>query len=149
VLVAPQAPGLRAKALTHATAKWAWLADEAGPGTHVVRLSYGRADNAEASPVEVAPETDDELFREALSDASALLTVPIMPEDVLGWDVVRWEGALPFATVGHRERVAEIRRLVAAQRGLAVVGGWAAGNGLASVVPDARVQASELAARAL
>lgn len=147
VLVAPQAPGISAKALTHATAKWAWLADEAGPGTHVVRLSYGRAED-DASRVS-EPETDDELFRAALADASTLLTVAILPEDVLGWDVVRWEGALPFATVGHRERVAEIRRRVAAQPGLAVVGGWAAGNGLASVVPDARAQAIELATRAL
>lgn len=145
ILVAPQAPGVRAKALTHATAKWAWLADEAGPGTHVVRLSYGRADESEAPSRGVEPETDDELFRAALGDASTLLTVPILPEDVLGWDVVRWEGALPFATVGHRERVAEIRRLIAAQPGLAVVGGWAAGNGLASVVPDARAQATRLA----
>jgi oxygen-dependent protoporphyrinogen oxidase len=146
ILVAPQAPGVRAKALTHATAKWAWLADEAGPGTHVVRLSYGRADDSE-TPRGIEPETDDELFRAALADASTLLTVPILPEDVLGWDVVRWEGALPFATVGHRERVAEIRQLIAAQPGLAVVGGWAAGNGLASVVPDARAQAIRLAAR--
>lgn len=149
VLVAPQSPGLQAKALTHATGKWAWLADEAGPGTHVVRLSYGRAEEAGASSRDHEPETDDELFRAALADASALLTVPVAPEDVLGWDVVRWEGVLPFATVGHRERVAEIRRLVAAQPGLAVVGGWAAGNGLASVVPDARRQARELAGRFL
>ncbi|MCH6469567.1 protoporphyrinogen oxidase [Sinomonas terrae] len=144
VLVAPQSPGLQAKALTHATAKWSWLAEQAGPGTHVVRLSYGRAEDA-GRPLDDGPETDDELFRAALADASILLTVPVAPEDVLGWDVVRWEGALPFATVGHRERVGEIRRLIAAQPGLAVVGGWAAGNGLASVVPDARKQAGELA----
>ena len=48
MLVAPgSTPGaVRAKALTHATAKWPWLArrvrDAAGPGWHVVRLSYGR-----------------------------------------------------------------------------------------------------------
>lgn len=149
VLVAPQSPGLSAKALTHATAKWSWLADEAGPGTHVVRLSYGRAVEPGTNAADDEPETDDELFRAALADTSVLLTVPVAPEDVLGWDVVRWEGVLPFATVGHRERVAEIRRLVAAQPGLAVVGGWAAGNGLASVVPDARKQAGELADRTL
>ncbi|MEA5453163.1 protoporphyrinogen oxidase [Sinomonas sp. JGH33] len=145
VLVAPQVAGIQAKALTHATSKWGWLADEAGPGTHVLRLSYGRvADPLSALPGD-GPETDDELFRAALADASALLTVEITFEDVLGWDVVRWEGSLPFASVGHRERVAEIRRRVAEQPGLAVVGGWAAGNGLASVVPDARGQASSLA----
>jgi oxygen-dependent protoporphyrinogen oxidase len=146
VLVAPQARGIQAKALTHATAKWGWLADEAGPGTHVLRLSYGRAQDPDGA-AEREPHTDDELFRAALADASALLGISITFDDVLGWDVVRWEGSLPFATVGHRERVAEIRQLVAAQPGLAVVGGWAAGNGLASVVPDARSQARELMAR--
>jgi oxygen-dependent protoporphyrinogen oxidase len=148
VLVAPQVPGIGAKALTHATAKWDWLAARAGEGTHVVRLSYGRAGDPPAGIAEAGaePETDDELFAAAVQDASALLGVAISPDDVLGWDVVRWEGALPFATVGHRDRVAAIRRLVAAQPGLAVVGGWASGNGLAAVVPDARAQAVALAA---
>lgn len=147
ILVAPQVAGIGAKALTHATAKWEWLAEEAGAGTHVVRLSYGRAGDpvpgvAGAGP---EPETDNELFAAALRDASALLGVALSPEEVLGWDVVRWQGALPFATVGHRGRVAEIRALVGAQPGLAVVGGWAAGNGLAAVIPDARAQAIALA----
>jgi oxygen-dependent protoporphyrinogen oxidase len=148
VLVAPQVPGIGAKALTHATAKWDWLSARAGEGTHVVRLSYGRAGDPPAQIAEAGadPETDDELFAAAVQDASALLGVAISPDDVLGWDVVRWEGALPFATVGHRDRVAAIRSLVAAQPGLAVVGGWAAGNGLAAVVPDARAQATAIAA---
>ena len=47
VLVAPQSPGISAKALTHATAKWAWLAERTAPGTHVLRLSYGRAEQPE------------------------------------------------------------------------------------------------------
>lgn len=43
VLVADGASGVTARALTHATAKWAWLREAAG-GRHVVRLSYdGRA----------------------------------------------------------------------------------------------------------
>ncbi len=55
VLVAPGAQGdgpgrVRAKALTHATAKWPWLAERAGPGRHVLRLSYGRAGSAGAPP---------------------------------------------------------------------------------------------------
>ncbi|GAB3282915.1 protoporphyrinogen oxidase [Sinomonas notoginsengisoli] len=149
ILVAPQVGGVEAKALTHATAKWAWLAEEAGPGTHVVRLSYGRAGDPVpgVAGVRSGPETDNELFAAAMRDASSLLGVALSPEDVLGWDVVRWQGALPFATVGHRARVATIRSLVGVQPGLAVVGGWAAGNGLAAVVPDARAQAIALAGR--
>ncbi|WP_369044917.1 protoporphyrinogen oxidase [Sinomonas sp. P10A9] len=147
VLVAPQVAGIEAKALTHATAKWEWLAEAAGPGTHVVRLSYGRAGDPVQGVAGIGPgpETDNELFAAALRDASTLLSVALSAEDVLGWDVVRWQGALPFATVGHRERVTQIRDLIGAQQGLAVVGGWAAGNGLAAVVPDARAQAIGLA----
>lgn len=148
ILVAPQVPGVAAKALTHASAKWEWVQAAAGPGTHVVRLSYGRAGEPDGgeTPERWEPESDDELFEAALGDASTLLGVVLTPQDVLGWDVVRWEGSLPFAAVGHRDRVTAIRGLVAARPGLAVVGGWAAGNGLAAVIPDARAQAIALAA---
>ncbi|GAA2198273.1 protoporphyrinogen oxidase [Sinomonas flava] len=148
ILVAPQVPGVAAKALTHASAKWEWVQAAAGPGIHVVRLSYGRAGEPDGgeNPERWEPESDDELFEAALGDASTLLGVVLTPQDVLGWDVVRWEGSLPFAAVGHRDRVSAIRSLVAARPGLAVVGGWAAGNGLAAVIPDARAQAIALAA---
>ncbi|MGX5716979.1 protoporphyrinogen oxidase [Arthrobacter sp. MAHUQ-56] len=138
ILVAPQTPGIEAKALTHATGKWDWLARAAGPGRHVVRLSYGRVDGAAAQAG--GPETDDELLAAALRDASALLDVRLGREDVAGWDVVRWRGSLPFAAVGHRARVADIRRACTAAGALAVVGGWVAGNGLAAVVADTREQ---------
>jgi protoporphyrinogen/coproporphyrinogen III oxidase len=145
ILVAPQAGGIQAKALTHATAKWDWLAEEAGPGTHVLRLSYGRAHGgtagAEADP---AAMDDAALFEAALRDASTLLTVPLGREDVLDWDVVRWAGALPFAAVGHKQRVAEVRKLAGRAGGLVLVGGWLAGNGLAAVVADTTRQLQEI-----
>jgi oxygen-dependent protoporphyrinogen oxidase len=141
ILVAPQSSGIQAKALTHATAKWAWLAARTRPGTHVLRLSYGRGEDpqhAAARPVPGAaePRSDDELFQAALKDASALLAVPVTPGSVVGWDVVRWAGALPFASLGHKRRVAEVRTICAADGSLAVVGGWLSGNGLAAIVAD-------------
>ena len=142
VLVAPQSPGVQAKALTHATAKWAWLADRTGPGRHVLRLSYGRgvAPGGTRGPggpgAAAAPRSDDELFSAALADASALLAVPVTAGDVAGWDVVRWAGALPFASLGHKQRVAAVRSVCAADGTLAVVGGWLSGNGLAAIVAD-------------
>ncbi len=150
ILVAPQTPGIQAKALTHATAKWDWLAAAAGPGTHVLRLSYGRLEGSGAvgsgtggssavgSGADGAPVSDSDLLAAALRDASTLLEVPVQKEDVVGWDVVRWQGALPFAAVGHKARVAGIRQLCAAESGLCIVGGWVAGNGLAAVVFDTR-----------
>ncbi|MET3368937.1 UNVERIFIED_CONTAM: oxygen-dependent protoporphyrinogen oxidase [Jeotgalibacillus campisalis] len=138
ILVAPETPGIKAKALTHATAKWDWLADEAGPGTHVVRLSYGRREEAGGGGDVVLD--DESLLAAALEDASALLTVPISQADIVDWDVVRWAGALPFAAVGHKQRVAQVRQLCGTADGLTVVGGWLAGNGLAAVVADTRSQ---------
>ena len=144
VLVAPQSPGIQAKALTHATAKWDWLADQAGPGTHVVRLSYGRGDARHGAPVGPEPRTDAELFEAALQDASTLLSVPVTAGDVVDWDVVRWGGALPFASLGHKRRVAEVRSICAADGTLAVVGGWLSGNGLAAIVADTPNQVRQL-----
>lgn len=142
ILVAPQTPGIEAKALTHATAKWDWLAAAAGPGTHVLRLSYGRIDGSASGTG--GPASDNDLLASSLRDASALLGVPIREEDIIGWDVVRWQGALPFAAVGHKARVAGIRRICAEEDGLAVVGGWVAGNGLAAVVADTSEQIHSL-----
>jgi oxygen-dependent protoporphyrinogen oxidase len=152
ILVAPQTPGIQAKALTHATAKWDWLAAAAGPGTHVLRLSYGRLEGSNISgpatdgsaPGRSDPAGDTELLAAALQDASALLDVPVQGTDVVGWDVVRWQGALPFAAVGHKARVAEVRSLCAAEAGLGIVGGWVAGNGLAAVVADTRKEIRSL-----
>lgn len=144
VLVAPQSPGIQAKALTHATAKWGWLADQTGPGTHVVRLSYGRGDARHGAEARPEPRTDDELLEAALRDASTLLSVPVAAGDVVDWDVVRWGGALPFASLGHKGRVAEVRSICAADGTLAVVGGWLSGNGLAAIVADTPNQVRQL-----
>ena len=143
ILVAPQTPGIQAKALTHATGKWDWLAAAAGPGRHVIRLSYGRVDGAGNQPH--GPDTDEGLLAASLHDASALLDVEISPQDVVDWDVVRWRGSLPFAAVGHRAKVTAIREACNAVGGLAVVGGWVAGNGLAAVVSDTMTEIRNLA----
>ncbi|MEZ3159546.1 FAD-dependent oxidoreductase [Microbacterium sp. BWT-B31] len=62
VLVAADAPGVTARALTHLSAKWEWVADLL-PGLHAVRLSY---DGERADAVE-----------RAMTDAPALLGAPI------------------------------------------------------------------------
>lgn len=144
ILVAPQTVGIQAKALTHATGKWDWVAEAAGRGRHVLRLSYGRSEGASAASAAAGPgpetASDEELLYMALQDASALLTVPVTREALVDWDVVSWAGALPFAAVGHRQRVAEVRQVCAGVDGLLMVGGWLAGNGLAAVVADTKKQ---------
>ncbi|MFC0680252.1 protoporphyrinogen/coproporphyrinogen oxidase [Lysobacter korlensis] len=111
VLVAPGARGVRAKALTHVTAKWQWVADMAGAGRHVLRLSY------DGSPDRVP---DAEGIRR---DASTLLGVTLAPGSVVGSAVVPWRRAEP-------EQPSEARPFR--------VGEAAAGSGLAAVVRQAR-----------
>jgi protoporphyrinogen oxidase len=138
VLVAAGTPGVTAKALTHVSAKWAWLAEAAGPGRHVIRLSYGRA--GEANPA--AGLDDAGLQALALRDASELLGVGLAAADVRGFARTIWGDALSPATIGAPARVAAVRDVVAGVPGLEVTGAWLAGTGLASVIPDALGAAS-------
>lgn len=150
VLVGPGADDVRAKALTHASAKWGWVADAAGAGRHVVRLSYGRAGERAGTglPVDALPgdalPTGDDLVDLALRDASTLLGVPLRREVLRGSAVVRWTQSLPRPSGAHRAAVTAVRSAVDALPGVAVCGAWVAGNGLASVVPDARSAATAL-----
>ncbi len=153
VLVAPGVHRVRAKALTHATAKWSWLARDAGPGRHVVRLSYGVAGSpaigSYASPEGTEPADpralgDDALAALALRDASTLLGVALSPAQVVASARVAWAQALPRQSASHSTMVARVQMAVAGVPGLAVCGAWVAGNGLASVVPDARRAAEDL-----
>jgi oxygen-dependent protoporphyrinogen oxidase len=141
VLVAPDdagpAPAVRAKALTHATAKWPWLADRvhdaAGPGMHVVRLSYGRLGT------ETVPPTPDEAAR----DASALLGVDLT-DRVRDHLLQRWDGSLPPPTPAYRAEVAAFTAAVGHTPGLAVTGGWVAGTGLAAIVAHTQAAVAAL-----
>ena len=136
VLVSALARGVTAKALTHATAKWPWLAAAVPSGRHVLRLSYGR-------PGERLPP-ESSLPAVALADAATLLGVPLDSAAVLDSAVVRWPSALPHGRPGHAASVAALRAAVADRPGLAVVGSYLAGTGLAAVVADARAAVSTL-----
>jgi oxygen-dependent protoporphyrinogen oxidase len=130
VLVAPGADGVRAKALTHATAKWPWLAERAD-GRHVLRLSYD-------SPVVTAATTDDELRSTALADASVLLGIALDPATVEDAARVEWSAPLPQEAAGASSSLPD---------GVVRVGGAVAGRGLAAVIAHARRVAADLTAR--
>lgn len=80
VLVAEGAPGVAARALTHLTAKWEWIAAASG-GLHALRLSYDG-------------DRPDALAR-ARDDAGVLLGVPI--DRVVDAASNTWERAAPRA----------------------------------------------------
>jgi len=145
VLVSADAPGMTAKALTHVTAKWPWVAELAGTGREVVRLSFGRAN--EANPTDSLD--DDQLQALALADAATLLGVPLSADMVLGFARTDWRDALSPATIGSRQRAESVREAVAATPGLGVTGAWLAGTGLASVIPDAIAAAAQIRRAAL
>lgn len=144
LLVSSDVEEVRAKALTHSSAKWAWVQREAGEHRHVLRLSYGRADSDHDSvPPEVALP-DGHLISLALSDARTLMGVHIGPEQLIGADVVRWHAALPRTDVGHSTRVAEFRGAIRDIPNVIAVGAWLSGTGLAAVVTDTRQQVAKL-----
>ncbi|MBM7503061.1 protoporphyrinogen oxidase [Agromyces aurantiacus] len=132
VLVAADAPGVTAKALTHSSAKWSWLAESAGP-RQVVRLSYGRA--GATNPLS---GLDDAAVTElAVRDAATLLGVSLDVAQVRACGRSAWRDALSQAAVGQPERVRALEAALEGRTGLALTGSWVAGTGLASVVPHA------------
>jgi len=130
MLVHPDAAEVAAKAITHATVKWPWLA-EAAAGRHVLRLSYATdatdgADVATSLPVDPADATGTRATR----DATALLGVPVAPSAVVGAARVRWHG--PDTTAAG---LAE---------GVVAIGEASTGRGLAGIVASSRTAAEHI-----
>ncbi|GAA4675726.1 protoporphyrinogen/coproporphyrinogen oxidase [Frondihabitans cladoniiphilus] len=122
VLVAPGAPGVRAKALTHASVKWGWLAERA-EGRHVLRLSYNSPALEHATP-------DAEVQRVAVADASSILGVDLDPSTIDGVGRVEWHAPV------------RVDPASLPSDGVIRIGGAAAGRGLVGVVANARAAAS-------
>jgi len=123
VLVArdPADDSLRAKALTHATAKWEWLAERVATHRHVLRLSYDAA---------VAVGASDERLREqAVRDAGELLGVTLAEASVVAFARVEWS-----APSNRPESV----------DGVTLVGEGVAGTGLAAVIGQVRAESGRL-----
>jgi oxygen-dependent protoporphyrinogen oxidase len=120
MLVAGGRPGIRAKALTHSSAKWPWLADALPRHRHVLRLSYAEGATAEGTTVDATV---------ALADASLLLGLSLDPAAVVGSDRIEWAG---------------VRQATATADGVVVVGEAVAGTGLAGVILQARDQSGRL-----
>ncbi|RKR75736.1 protoporphyrinogen/coproporphyrinogen oxidase [Frondihabitans australicus] len=126
VLIAPgaaEASGIRAKALTHASIKWAWVAERA-EGKHVLRLSYD-------SPIVDRSTSDADLRAMATQDAGLILGAPLAPSSVEGVARVEWDAPYRGTPASTPE-------------GVLRVGGAVAGRGLAGVVKDAREKAASL-----
>jgi oxygen-dependent protoporphyrinogen oxidase len=113
------------KAVTFASSKWGWYAEQA-PGLVLVRASVGRV-GEEA----VLQRDDADLVDLVLADLTDALGVTDPPLDAR---VTRWGGGLPQYTVGHLARVERVRAAVAALPGLAVAGAAYDGVGVPACV---------------
>ena len=132
-----EGPAIKAKALTHSSAKWPWLAETSGPGTHVLRLSYGRIGQRE--PL-VEAGNDQALTAQAIADAGTILGIELGEDDVLGSAISRFSDTVPLTGAAQRERNAALDAALTGIEGLSVVGAWRAGTGLARVIAHTRSQ---------
>ncbi len=130
----------RAKALTHSTAKWGWVAEQADPGVHALRVSFGSADEGPATD----GMSDAEAAGLALDEASAMLGVSLSRERLRGHRVERFAQSQPAATIGQAEATRAARAAVRGVPRVGVVGAWLSGTGLAQVVPDAVSEADRV-----
>jgi oxygen-dependent protoporphyrinogen oxidase len=128
-----------AKALTHSTAKWGWVREAAG-ARQIVRVSFG----AQGEPAATAGLSDDAAADLARREAAALLGVAIAPEAVVASHRGRFIQSQPASIIGSAERRTAARAAIEAVPGVAAVGAWLAGTGLAQVIPDARDEADRL-----
>jgi oxygen-dependent protoporphyrinogen oxidase len=128
-----------AKALTHSTAKWAWVREATG-ARHVLRVSFG----AQGEPAATATLSDEAAAELARTEAAALLGVALAPESVIASHRGRFVQSQPASIIGSGARRAAARAAVQAVPGIAAVGAWLAGTGLAQVIPDARDEADRL-----
>lgn len=136
VLVGPEVREVMAKALTHANAKWDWVQERLEPGQHVLRLSYGREEQSRSGLRDGTGLPDEQLITLGLHDAAKIMGTRLGRAQLLGADVIRWTGAVPKVSVGHAERVRQVRQQLGTLPRLAAVGAWLSGTGLASLVPD-------------
>lgn len=126
VIAAPGIPSA-AKALTHANAKWPWLADTLPRGRHLFRLS---ARDADATGLATAAEVAAEI--------AVLTGVEVAATDVAAVTSAVYPDAVARSPIDDR-----LRGTFAAA-GIVLAGAAVAGTGLASVIPHARAVAASL-----
>jgi protoporphyrinogen/coproporphyrinogen III oxidase len=134
-----------AKALTHSTAKWPWLADRVPAGRHVVRVSFG----SQGEPPATAGLSAQDAAALALSEASALVGMPLVPDQLVDARLEPYGQAQPASVIGQHDAAAAARASIHAVDGLAATGAWLSGTGLAQVVPDAIAAAERVRQSAL
>lgn len=137
----PPVDGRTVKGATYSFAKWEWVADagraaDRADDVLVMRCSIGRHREERTLQVE-----DERLVEHALHDLGDAIGLAARPVD---WHVQRWGGGLPQYTVGHLDRVRQVRAAVGKAGGLAVCGAAYDGLGIPACIASAEVAADEV-----
>ena len=134
VLVVENLGDIKAKASTHATAKWGWLKELYGNDVEIIRFSYGRDGSL--------PKDLSQLLDFAKTDLRLLYGLTDF--EILDSVLAPWKGVLVQSTIGHRLRVQEISKLVSGQNGLAIVGAGMGGNGIIGTIKKTKESIARL-----
>ena len=137
VLVDPASTAIRAKAMTHASAKWEHIhraAEASKPGRNVVRLSYNPDADGSLPDAERFPEL-------AIHDAAAILGLQASDLSVADWALTDWTGTMRQSGPGHTAALEALAEALetqtqgadAALPHLELTGAWRAGNGLEAI----------------
>lgn len=118
------------------SARWPWLAELLGPHRAIVRVTLADAPAGDADAVEVATAA-----------ASALAAVD--PHDVRDARIDRLATTHPRSAQGQIAEAERVRAAVSVVPGLAAVGAWLSGSGLAQVIPDAAAETERVRRAAL
>jgi len=132
-LVVPRREGRRMLAASFSSQKFP---GRAPAGSVLIRTFVGGALDPETAALE-----DARLVPLVLAELREVLGVRGRPQIV---QVNRWLGAIPQYTVGHGDRVATIRRLVAGHRGLALAGAAYEGVGIPQVIASGQIAAASV-----
>ncbi|WP_061211494.1 protoporphyrinogen oxidase [Dermabacter hominis] len=145
VLVAPAATSIRAKAMTHASAKWEHIhraANASKPGRAVVRLSYSPGEDGELPGPEQFPWL-------AIDDAAAIFGMEPSDLSVANWALTDWTGTMRQSGPGHTAALETLAHALERDTGagaalphLELTGAWRAGNGLEAITRFTRELAS-------
>jgi len=132
-LVVPRREGRRMLAASFSSQKFP---GRAPVGSVLIRTFVGGALDPETAAVE-----DAQLVPLVLAELRDVLGVSGSPQIV---QINRWLGALPQYTIGHCDRVATIRQLVAGRRGLALAGAAYEGVGIPQVIASGQAAAASV-----
>lgn len=137
-------PGSAAAAsVTDSTARWPWMRPD--PDVHVLTVSFG----APGATPATADLDDRAAAALALREAGRLRAVTLEDSALRAARRERYLQPDPASAVGHAEGAEAARAAIHRVPGLAVVGAWLAGTGMAQVVPDAVREAERVRRAAL